>query len=89
MLATATEISPARPAAKRIEVVLRNLDAAKTISIYYSTNEAVAVNSGVVLRPYDTIAMSKSEGYDPWQGAITGIASAAGGAALAVYERYE
>lgn len=82
-------ISSARAGAERCDLVIRNMSAAAVnISLAISDAEPAVDGSGIVLRPYDGVAFSKSQGYIVPQGDITAIGSAAGPTNVAVFERY-
>lgn len=72
----------------RKAVLLRNLDAALTITLFFSTSETAAVNKGIVLLPYEYWQdEAKGDNTPCYQGTVTAVASAAGPATLAIYER--
>jgi len=82
-------VSSSKPAQKRVDLVLRNFDAANSITITISDAQAAVANAGILLRPYDGIALSESQGYIIPQGTISAISSGASAVAnLAVFERY-
>jgi hypothetical protein len=83
-----TLVSSSKPASERVDLILRNMDSTKTIFVAISDAESAALNKGIPLRPYDGIAFTKDQTRVP-QGAVTAIASAAGGATLTVFERYQ
>ena len=77
-----------RRSGARKSVLLRNLDAALTITLYFSNNEVATANKGIVLLPYEYWQDEQKGDYtECYQGTVTAIASAAGPATLAVFER--
>jgi sugar (pentulose or hexulose) kinase len=71
----------------RKNFILRNIspNAADIITVWLS-NEAAKVNTGIVLRQFESITDATDSGYQCWQGQISAICATATGV-LAVFER--
>lgn len=86
--ATASKISVSK---RRKVLYYRNTStAAQVITIVFDNlaGGSIVAGSGFVLSPGEFIQDSKSEGYEPWNGEVWAIASAAG-ATLAITEIQE
>lgn len=82
-------VSKRRPSQERVDLVVRNFDAANTITITISNDKGAVVNEGIPLKPGDGVAFSRQQGYVVPQTNITAIGSAASAVAnLSVFERF-
>lgn len=85
---TAVSISKYEPGNERLDLVIRNMSATRTVYVTVGNAEIATTGKGIPLRPYDGIAFSKTQGNFCPQEAITGIADgASAGTDFFIFER--